>query len=169
MAYFVRKISRAKWPDEECDVSVLNADAISDLRTTANTLSVWKIDELDELDNAVLALSASSKSERIETINVVWITEEEIKANGIDIDEDVPGDTVIESLVSSHRDLCNLSYSSIGQISKLIMQEIAHNNCKRYTKSQVKNVLVRAYSDDLITAEKCQKQLLLEIRKAATS
>ena len=58
MPYLVRKISRAKWDNEDFDyVNNDNApaDAITScLRTFNNELSTWLIDDLEDLDNAII-------------------------------------------------------------------------------------------------------------------
>ena len=83
MALLVRKISRGKWPEEICELSSLAGDAISDIRTFDNSLSVWLVDSEDEIGAAMLALSASSKTESIEGITIVWIPVEKIEAKSI--------------------------------------------------------------------------------------
>ena len=47
MALYVRKISRAKWPEDVSEfnnIAELKSDALADLRTQNNTLSFWKIE-----------------------------------------------------------------------------------------------------------------------------
>ena len=70
LAILVRKIARAKWPDELCGIDKLNGDAISDLRTTNNTISLWRVASEAELPSAMLALSASSKSSKVENVSL---------------------------------------------------------------------------------------------------
>ena len=167
MAYLVRKISRAKWPDQVCNIEELNGDAISDLRTTANTLSLWRVEDLDAIDEAALALAASSKSEHIETLHVVWFCEDDVLKQGFILADDSPGDTIISSMVNDHRDLCELNYKSLGKFSEMIMQGVAEKNCRRYPKAIMKKAFVDAYRKDLIDKQKCQQKLLNEILLAA--
>lgn len=166
MAFLVRKISRAKWPEEMCDVVDLQSDAISDLRTTGNTLSLWRIEEESDLPNAALALSASSKSNKIENVSVVWISEELIDQQRIKIDENSEGDTVVSDLSNTHRDLCELTYKSLGDFAKILMKElIEKRRYKRYSKGEIKKALVKAYTENRIAEEKCTSELLAEIQK----
>lgn len=170
MAYLVRKIARAKWPEEICSVSDLCGDAISDLKTTANTLSLWRIETEDDLPTAALALSASSKSNSIEGLSLVWIPEEKIRERLISIDENSPGDTIVADLMPLHRDLCSITYSSLGGFADLILNElIQEKHYRRYTKGQMKTALAKAYNDKRISEEKCLPELLCEIKKAAAS
>lgn len=168
MAFLVRKIARAKWPEDKCDIMDLYGDAISDLRTTENTLSLWRIESEDDLPTAALALSASSKSDSIETISLVWISEDLIREKLIPIDEHSPGDTVVSDLVNLHRDLYGITYKSLGDIADILMSElIEKNHYKRYPRSEVKASLAKAYNENRIAQEKCLPELLAEIKKAA--
>lgn len=168
MAFLVRKIARAKWPEDKCDIMDLYGDAISDLRTTGNTLSVWRIESEDDLPTAALALSASSKSDKIETISLVWISEDLLREKLVPIDEHSPGDTIISDLVGLHRDLYGITYKSLGDIATILMSElIDQKHYKRFSRSVVRDSLVKAYIDNRISEEKCLPELLAEIRKAA--
>lgn len=158
MSYYVRKISRAKWPDNNCDINVLPADAISDLRTTGNSLSFWRIDSLCDLDKAALALAASSKSDRIENISLIWIDEEEIIRDGLST-ESSAGDTIVEDLASLHRDCVGLTYASLGSLSSMIVKSLQLNQYQRYTKKEIKTVLLEAFRDSRISKERCHPEL----------
>lgn len=166
MAFFVRKISRNKWPSNMCDINDLSADAISDLRTTNNTLSIWRVDSEDELEHAILALAASSKVSRIENMSIVWIDEKELEKYGIKISDKEPGDTVVDDLKRTHRDICDVTYKSLGDIARIILSEINEKeHVKRITKTEVRNLLVSAYNDKRLLEEKCMPELIDEIKK----
>ncbi len=158
MSYYVRKIARAKWPETACDINSLPADAISDLRTTGNTLSVWRIDSLSDLDKAALALAASSKSDKIETISLIWIDEEEILHNSF-ATENSEGDTIVEDLSSLHRDFVGLTYASLGSLSSLIIKSLELNQYQRYTKAKIKSALLDAFKNSRIPKERCHPAL----------
>ena len=165
MAFLVRKISRSKWPDDKCDVLDLYGDAIADLKTTGNTLSLWRIETEEDLPQAVLALSASSKSDSIETLSLVWVSEDLVCEKRIPIDEEKPGDTIVSDLAGLHRDLYGITYKSLGDVATILMSEMIDNNrYKRYTRSEVKVALAQAYVDKRISEEKCLPKLLEEIR-----
>lgn len=168
MAYLVRKISRAKWPEAKCPKEDIFGDAISDIRTYGNTLSTWEIESLDDLDVAALALAASSKTEKIENVCVVWISESDIMDNSILIDDSKPGDTVISDLSRKHRDLYGMTYKTIGTVAQIINMQILDDNYKRYTKADIKKMLVDALRAGRISNDKCSHGLLEEIKTAAS-
>lgn len=166
MAFLVRKIARAKWPEEKCELSFLDGDAISDLRTTDNTLSLWYIDSEEELETAALALSASSKSEKIDSFTVVWVPLEEIQAKGLSVVKS-DGDTVVADLVKMHRDLNEITYGKLGSTAEVIMDAlITEKHYKRFTRAQIKSALIEAYKTNRICVEKCNPKFLSEIEKA---
>ena len=166
MAYWVRKISRGKWPEKIIPVDDMPADIISkDLRTEKNTLSFWRIENLDDLERAALALAASSKSTSIETIEVVYIPEEDIYSASFEVDDNSPGDTIVPDLAKMHRDLCALNFRKLGMISSLINNNIHQDHCQRFTKSCVKKLLKQAYIDQRICKDKCADDLYIEISK----
>lgn len=164
MSYYVRKIARAKWPDNVSDINTLPADAISDLRTMGNTLSFWRIESLGELDKAALALAASSKSDKIETISLIWIDEDEIIRDGLATDNS-EGDTIVEDLSSLHRDCTGLTYASLGSLSSLIVKSLQLNQYKRFTKQQIKTALLGAFRESRISKERCHPVLFEELVK----
>lgn len=166
MAFLVRKISRGKWPNEPVQKEEIEADAISDIRTTKNTLSLWRVESEAEIESAVLALSASSKSEQIETIDIVWIPESVFDNYGIEISEETPGDTVVEDLANNHRDLIHITYKTLGDIAEIITKEILDQaHYKKVTKSKVKELLINAYKDKRILEEKCTPKMLEKIKQ----
>lgn len=166
MAFLVRKIARAKWPEELCEIDSLEGDAIADLRTTKNTLSLWYIDEEKDLEIAALALAASSKSEKIDSFSVVWIPIDKLLERGFSI-VSTEGDTIVKDLTDKHRDLNCITYGKLGDTADLILHElICEKHYKKYTKAQVKKFLVDAYSAERICKEKCHPSLLTEIEKA---
>ena len=168
MAILVRKIARAKWPEESCSINMLSGDAISDLRTTNNTISLWRVDSEAELLTAMLALAASSKSSKIENVSLVWFPEEALLNRNIQLDTDSPGDTIVSDLAQFHRDACKITYKSLGDLAVLIMTElIQEKHYKRFGRAEVKQALVNAYKDHRIAEEKCMPVLLEEIKKAA--
>ncbi len=154
MALYVRKISRAKWPEDVSEfnnIAELKSDALADLRTQNNTLSFWKIESESDLESAILALSASSSTSKIENVTIIWTEEETLKSKGFIIDESVPGDTVVQDLKNTHRDLCELTYASLGTVAEIIIQSLKSDKFKRYSKNKVRQLLVQAYENNRVS------------------
>lgn len=61
MAYYLRAINRENWPEPEDKATIydLDADALNDLKTQNNSLSVWYAENEYDVNNAILAYLAS--------------------------------------------------------------------------------------------------------------
>lgn len=145
MPYLVRKINKAKWPKEnysEFEINNLKADAITScLRTSGDTLSTWEISSIDNLSQAILALV--STFERLDKIDVVIIDETDLTSSGFEI-ESTPGNTPVEKLKQTHKDITGLTYQTIGNFSKLLLDTMGEGRTERYTVKKVRNLLLSA-------------------------
>jgi len=162
MSLLVRKINKAKWfqinLDQEDDVS---ADAVTNcLKTTKNTLSVWQIANEDDLDKAVLALV--SNQDHLETIDVVILDEASVNNYGIKIIAS-PGETSIQDLIDSHRDLSELTYSKIGIIKDHIVERIRNDHIKRYTRSDLKKIINAAIEKGILALDDLKESVRKKI------
>jgi len=163
LAYYVRKISPAKWPQKGQNLCVeqYRADAITgDLRTTEDTLSLWMIDNLDELENAVLALA--SGNDKIVTHNVLAIPEEKIEEYGFKLIE-TKGDTPVDILAHNHRDISEITYKDLGLFAELIADSINSNGLHTVTRKRVKLLIINAFKDGKINKNKLKERMLNEI------
>ncbi len=155
----VRKINKAKWFQKNIlEEDIVSADAITNcLKTSRNTLSVWKIESEQELDMAVLALA--SKQEHLDAIDVVILEESTVSSLKIEIIA-TPGDTPVSDLVDTHRDLSDLDYDKLGCISSHIVERVRADKLKRYTKSALKTLLKNAIEEGLLRSEDLQESVL---------
>lgn len=151
MGFLVRKINISKWPQNgEKDVFKVASDAITIcLKSSGNTLSVWKIDKEQNLEEAVLALA--SGFQHLEAIDVVMLEEDKIK-EGIEAKQTV-GQTPVKDLEHTHFDLINLNYYTIGLIAESIIKEIEVKRVKRFTIGKLKLILNYAIANGRLKRE----------------
>ena len=152
MTFLIRKINKAKWfqidIDNDDDVS---ADAITnDLKTIKNTLSAWRIGTVDEIEEAILAMV--SKQDHLETIDVIILNEQFLQNSNIDVIAS-RGDTPIESLVDTHRDLADLTFSKIKSIKDHIVEGIRTDRLKRYTRESLRKIIVAGIQEGKLDFE----------------
>ncbi|MBB1150791.1 hypothetical protein H4K35_11805 [Myroides sp. NP-2] len=163
MPILVRRINRAKWGQNcnENDLEDSSADAITNcLKTNNNDLSVWRIESIDQLENALLALITSKQQSKLSTLHYVLIDEELLKANDLNLSE-TPGDTVIESLKDSHRDINNLTYSRLGKMKNIILNCLNEDDKYNFiTKSKLKAFLKKAIADGKIQRDILNSDLI---------
>ena len=165
MAFYIRKISPAKWPQkgEATAVCDVRADAVTgDIRTTEDTISLWRIDTLEELDQAVLALA--SGGDKAVTYNVLTIPEETLLKYGFTLAE-TDGNTPVDGLAKTHRDVVGVNYGSLGKFTQLIMEAINADKLCTITKKQVKSLIVKAYKNGDINRDKLKERMREEIEE----
>lgn len=152
MSKLVRKINLAKWRKTNiASGDPICADAITGcMRTSDNSLSVWAIDSLDEIDQAAIAIAASQ--ERLDTIDLIAFDQERISDLGIRI-ELTPGITAATALKESHRDLKDLTYNGLGELSEETRKILINDQRKRYTVGKLKALLSKALESGLINPD----------------
>ena len=147
MCLHVRKINKAKWLQLDIiNGEDISADAITNcLKTSNNSLSVWKINSESEIDNAVLAIA--SGQEHLATIDVVLLNPDYLKQNGIKLKE-APNEaiTALKSSKKMHFNIKNLTYKKLGIVAKQIIQNFKEDKVKRYTEGKIKEMLKNAIS-----------------------
>lgn len=158
MPLLVKKIEKGKWLQNDIvrgeDIS---ADAITNcMKTTKNTLSMWRIDEEEQMDDAVLAIV--SAHQHLDTIDVAWVKLNQLEEYGISM-QDTPGETPIADLVDSHVNIVNLTYSSLGKVAHCIVKCFSDNSVKRYTRGSLKTLLQKAIESGRLKAERIEPSL----------
>ena len=164
--FLARKISRAKWdPKSGLSPDEISADAVTgDLRTQGNSLSFWQcgIGEKDEVEEAVLAIAAAG--ERIDRFDVVWLADDELRADGQAL-KDTKGKTPVTDLVDSHVDVCRLDYVRLGKVARNVVTAIEENRYLRLTKARVTKLLASAVTDKRVALDDLNGRIQMEVRK----
>ncbi len=143
--FLARKITRAKWMSTaELSEGEIPSDAVTaDLRTTDNALSFWRCDVPDraQIEDAALAMAAAGN--RIDRMDVVWIADENLRADGQTWKE-TEGQTPVSALRPRHVDVLRLDYVRLGNVAQQIFVALDSDRYLRLTKRQVTNLLVGA-------------------------
>lgn len=148
--FLVRKISLAKWCSQnglaEYEIS---ADAVTaDLRTQGNCLSFWKCEGTDtEISEVAMAIAAAGN--RVDKLDLVWISNEQLKAEG-QYWLDTRGRTPVIHMANKHVDVCRLDYVRLGRIAHSIAKAIKEGRYKRLPKRSVLRLLVSAVRQEIV-------------------
>lgn len=166
MSFYVRKITKGKWSYADCELMDTPGDAVTDLKTSGNALSVWKIDsvEEEEINKAIMALATSSRIQNIETIDIVYISEEVLVQHGLVMDDTQLGDTAITALGGLHRNVTGVTYSVLGEVTSMI-RSLVETQHKRVTGPKLKKMLKKEFDQGHIDTKKCHEKLLLCLEK----
>jgi hypothetical protein len=105
------------------------------LKTTNNTLSVWRVESEAEIEKAVLAIV--SESQHLDAIDIIKLDPEEIERGKLELTNS-PGKTPFKEFIQNHCDIVKLDYGSLGKVAEIIINSFKDKKDTRYTKSQLK-------------------------------
>ena len=160
MAVLVRKIQRAKWGEDIPIIPDAPADAITNcLKTTGNTLSVWKIESEVELNDAIIALATGQSLDSFSKIDYVIIDECKLENTGLSM-VDYDGDTAFEEFVKKHKNIADLTYSKLGIVQNIIIECINSNKHKFITRTQIKQLVKSALESGKLQKDKLNPKLI---------
>lgn len=120
MAYYVRKIARAKWAlleqDAENIIENYKADTIAnDMKTQGNTLSLWRVESMDKKDIDPVIVINSLLGDTISKIDLIFIPEDMIRDFAL---KQKDGNTVVSKYCNLHYDIVSLRFLYNGIIIK---------------------------------------------------
>lgn len=169
MPFVLRKIRKAKWyklagasgPGEH----EIQADALWDLKTEDNQLSVWNIeDDQSNLDLVLTAVAANCQF--ITNVDYVLIDQRILTGLNIQVIQ-TNGNSPYQAANKWHRDLLDLSAGRLLELAK----EIYKNSDGRMRKGdkEVKQLLVSAVTSHHIDTTSLHQDLQRQIEKALPS
>jgi hypothetical protein len=144
----LRKIRKKRWYGEDSEPWLqcheIQADALGDLGTSCNVLSVWLIeDNLSNLEQVVAALASSGDS--VSNFDYVAINIELLFTIGIEI-EKIEGNTPYLEANKWHRDLIKLTVCKIAKLADLMFK----SEKKRIPEKKVLALLKDAETKSLL-------------------
>ena len=150
MCYFVRKITLSKWPKQPEDISLdihkLRADAIADVRTFNNCLSIWNVasDSDSAINEAVLALATASGQTSFDKMDFVIFTGSDLSLKGLRL-ESADGDTAVTKLRNTHYNIVGLTYDSLTTVMSIISEITFYSKQKRRTGRYIEDLIKTNY------------------------
>lgn len=117
--------------------ATIAGDVISDLRTQRNTLSVWCADTQEDINDAIIAMSLNRTD--VSKMIALLLDENEPASMQITSSSENPGKApgAIESIKKKHRDLVEIDYKRLGELSNYMMS-VVHNKARRIEISKPK-------------------------------
>lgn len=163
----VRSIQRNKWrAPPGAGTHETAADAVThDLRTTDNRLSFWRCadDGPVSLETAVLAIVAGR--DRLDIVDVVWVEQTVLHQQAV-VCEQTPGCTPATRVRNTHVDASCLDLVRHGCVAKSIADSFRADRCRRYSKAQVRELLVAAAAADALDFDSLKPSIREAIEKA---
>ena len=162
MALLVRKIEKSKWMQKNIlNGELASADAITNsLKTTNNTLSVWRVESEAEIEKAVLAIV--SESQHLDAIDIIILDQEEIKSKKLELTNSL-GKTPFKEFIHNHCDIVQLDYGSLGKVADIIINSFKKNRDTRYTKSQLKKIISDGIVQGSVKIEELNENIIRKL------
>ncbi len=166
MTMLARKITRGRWiPKSYLPEDAVRADAVTDLRTAGDGLSMWRCEnDQEDVDQVFLALATGSQNSGFDTMDVVVLSEDELVAAGIAA-EAMDGDTAVVDLKSRHVDLVRLDLGKLGQLASMLSAQVRRNEVIRRTEKQIKRLVRMADSDRRLERDALKEELRKKLKK----
>ncbi len=165
--FLARKITRAKWrPKEELSVEEIPADAVTvDLRTQENSLSFWQCSIGEEAEVEEVALAIAAAGERIDKLDIVWFSDDELRADSQQWKK-TDGRTPVAELVRRHVDVYRLDYVRLGKVASRIATAIKESRFRRLSKKRVTDLLATAVEQERVKLDDLDSRVHTEVRES---
>jgi len=162
MGYYIRKLSRAKWPDGEELKAIaykkVRADAITGCtRTTDNKLSLWKVDKKGvAIEDALPLIVGFEKPNRCE---ILYIDEKLLLDEGIDIEQEL-GNTPLKDLADTHFNAVVNDYEGLGKFARVMLRALNEkDNYIKIKENDVKKAVKDLVESGRLPAEKLNSKM----------
>lgn len=130
---------------------LFTGDAISDLRTSGNTISVWETPDLTQANVAPILATLALNGDKLNKVVYVALDENYLKEKEILVNP-VMGQcnsVVDQSILQRHRDISEVDYWHLGYLAEYIFDLVKNNKYYSATFSEIKT-----YVKDLIQSNK---------------
>jgi hypothetical protein len=153
MPSLLRTISKAKWEIVGLANGELQADALTDLNTRGNVLSLWHIeDDRSNVDRLITALAATRQ--KPDKFDYAIIDLDILSTIGIHIRASI-GETPDEAVNSWHWDAIELTATQILKLAQAIRET---GEIKRVLEKQITKMLIDAASSGRIQRARIKQE-----------
>jgi hypothetical protein len=157
VALLLRSIRKARWSQspEWCDEGDLGADALNDLATKDNALSVWQIEQDESnLERVIAALAATR--DYLSNFDLILFPEEIVADSGIATDRSEGVSADHEANARWHCDLRMISASKLASLARSIK---ARGTLRRILERQVGNCIFRGVQEGRIDSSSVSQSI----------
>ena len=140
MPFLLRTLRKNKFDEEQQFEWVpdgdIQADALNDLRTSGNCLSVWLVEDSEETLLRLLAAIAAGR-DHLSNIDYALIAVSEIQKAGLELVEN-DGQILDDAMKALHRDVVKISAFSLGKLAVAIQEKA---ELERLSRGRVKSII----------------------------
>ena len=131
-----------------------------ELKTNNNSLSLWKVNNGRDVDDAFVALVTSAQS--IGSMCAVKIDEGLLQGFSFDGKE---GNSPTFGINDKHCNIENLTYGKLGDFIDAVLQSLKSDGMVRKTKSEMKQILKKAWENNQLDLSKMNEHIASSIQK----
>jgi hypothetical protein len=158
----LRKITKPKWFDTPwLPAGEVPADALVDLRTQQNTLSVWRVDPGEANLSAVIAALASNQTTRVDKFDYVLLDDEVVTGLGIQCVKTEGDSPHLDANSTWHFDLVELTATKVVGLAREMKRVEAEH--RRMFPDDVREILRSALDGGALKRAKVKPELLAEL------
>jgi hypothetical protein len=162
--YILRKVRKGRWSHEAANSwlgeSDLQADALSDLQTSANALSVWTVaNDKSNLNDVLTALASNGDS--ISNIDYALVHFDVLSQLHIE-HQAVSGDTPFHNANEFHIDLVQLSALKLLELAKALKRS---ESIQRIPEKQIRGLIIQAVVSGQISLDQLRPNLSAALQK----
>ena len=165
MPTFLRVVQKNRWHPKTgwsgWQTGDIQGDALLDLQTKGNALSVYDVDGGLDIERIVVALAAGRQF--LSTLDYVVFDDAPLVSSSIDAVQ-TSGDTPDKVVNLVHYDLKNLTVGKVVQLAQILRG----NDRKRVTKAQMKSKLNEALDNQWLDSSIISGVLLGQVYKGQT-
>lgn len=136
------------------------ADALSDLQTTENKLSIFLVEETKASLDRVVAASALNR-DYLDVLDLALVTKGVLSKLHIDVSRS-SGRTPDAGVNGWHRDLVDLSASKLAKLAGAIRQD---GEIKRYTLRDVRKAIEASFQAGFVNSSKLNDKMIAQLKK----
>jgi hypothetical protein len=162
--FLLRQIRKSKWYKSE-EVSWLHcgdlpADALGDIRTSSNGLSVWEIAD-DEANLAAVIAALAAGRDAAANFDFALLKQAAVLESNIPI-HTKPGDTHDKQVNQFHRELTELSTVKLMALARIIHDEAKK---ERFPEPKILGLISNAIAEGRFAVEVLHKNIRNRLRK----
>ena len=139
-------------------------DSITDLRTTKNALSIWKVTDEKQIEESIAVIALGK--DRLGKVSYVYL-DEDFGENKIKLALSVVKGgcraITVKEILERHRDIIELDSTQLEQLSYYMLDQVKQSQCDTKDNSDLKNIIIRMIAESKVDPNRINDNLKAEL------
>ena len=165
---YIRIVSNInKWDGTEAvqrPGALVCGDAITDLKTTHNMLSIWKVNDDSQINESIAAVALGR--ERLSKVSFVILEENEVEQGLnllIKVNEGKCKPIIEKSILERHRDIIELDSQQLESLSAYMLKRVQGSHNDNKDNEQIKAIVAEMIKQNKVDPTKINEKLKAEL------